>query len=443
MGSVYTAQSIANYNQNPPADDGSQVPANQITWAKHKTKLADPIKTLAEAIDTELQSAFGKVDGGVTSVSDDYTVLASDQGKTVVQTGASKTITTPDATVVESPFRFRVLNNHATSDLTIDGSGAQTIDGSTTIAIPAGRGVMLETDGTNWFTAGQSWLDDIKGSDIASASPLVIPDNGDYFDVTGTTGFSAMTVTNGRIFTLQFDGALTMTHGASLVLPGAANYTTAAGDVFTFKATAANTVVCIGYALASGNPIVAPDSGALIFIGTLDLSADASADFGANATPAITLDTSTYDVFEFEIMNLVPATDDVSLFCRTSANGGTSYDSGASDYRWVYMGRDFSGSEVNQSDGDSSITLNDDIGSDTGEDGYSGTVTLRGAHLTKKTTITAISTDWDSTPASNFGIYVAGGSREAQAAVNGIQFLFSSGNIESGTITVYGKKNSA
>ena len=442
MGNVYTAQSIANYNQNPPADDGSQVPSNQVTWQKHKDKLADPIKTLAEAIDTELQAAFGKVDGGITPVNDDYTVLATDQGKTVVQTGASKTITTPDATVVKAPFRFRVLNNHATSDLTIDGSGAQTVDGSTTIAIPAGRGVMIETDGANWFTAGQSWLDDIKGSDIASASPLVIPDNGDYFDVTGTTGFSAMTVTNGRLFTLQFDGALVMTHGASLVLPGAANVTTAAGDVFTFKAVAADTVVCIGYALASGEPIVKPEAGAVIFIGSLDLSSDASADFGANATPAITLDTSTYDVFEFEIMNLVPATDDVSLYCRMSADGGTSYDSGASDYKWVYMGRDFSGSEVNQDNADSEINLNDDIGSAAGEDGYSGTITLRGAHLAKKTTITAISTDWDSA-ASNFGIYVAGGSRESQAAVNGIQFFFSSGNIESGTITVYGKKNSA
>ena len=34
----------------------------------------------------------------------------------------------------------------------------------------------------------------VKGGDIASASPLVIDTDGSYFDVTGTTGFAAMTV---------------------------------------------------------------------------------------------------------------------------------------------------------------------------------------------------------------------------------------------------------
>ena len=40
-----------------------------------------------------------------------------------------------------------------------------------------------------------------KGGDIASASPLVIDTDGDYFDVTGTTGFAAMTVAADRQFT--------------------------------------------------------------------------------------------------------------------------------------------------------------------------------------------------------------------------------------------------
>ena len=97
----------------------------------------------------------------------------------------------------------------------------------------------------------------IKGGDIASASPLVIDTDGDYFDVTGTTGFAAMTVAAGKQFTLQFDGALVMTHHATnLDLPGEANITTAAGDVATFQSTAANQVQCICYTRASGEPIV-------------------------------------------------------------------------------------------------------------------------------------------------------------------------------------------
>jgi hypothetical protein len=81
-----------------------------------------------------------------------------------------------------------------------------------------------------------------KGGDIASASPLVIDTDGNYFDVTGTTNFSVMTVESGNFFMLQFDGALTITHGSGIELPGAANLTTATGDRLMCYATAANTV---------------------------------------------------------------------------------------------------------------------------------------------------------------------------------------------------------
>lgn len=57
----YTSQAIASYNASPPSDDGSQVAANRVEWAKHKTKLADPIKTLSEAINTAVLSAFGQL----------------------------------------------------------------------------------------------------------------------------------------------------------------------------------------------------------------------------------------------------------------------------------------------------------------------------------------------------------------------------------------------
>jgi len=96
----------------------------------------------------------------------------------------------------------------------------------------------------------------VKGGDIASASPLVIDTDGDYFDVTGTTNFAAMTVAADRQFTLQFDGALTMTHHATnLDLPGEANITTAAGDVAVFQSTGANTVQCINYTKADGTAV--------------------------------------------------------------------------------------------------------------------------------------------------------------------------------------------
>ncbi len=111
-------------------------------------------------------------------------------------------------------------------------------------------GGLLDTDG--------NYIQTEKGGDLTSASPLVIDTDGDYFDVTGTTNFAAMTVAADRQFTLQFDGVLTMTHHATnLDLPGEANITTAAGDVATFQSTGSNTVQCINYTRADGSGIVA------------------------------------------------------------------------------------------------------------------------------------------------------------------------------------------
>ena len=75
-----------------------------------------------------------------------------------------------------------------------------------------------------------------KGSDIASASALNLPEAGTYFDVTGTTTITSIeSRPAGFEVTLQFDGACQITHNASsLILRGGEDYTTVAGDVFTF-----------------------------------------------------------------------------------------------------------------------------------------------------------------------------------------------------------------
>jgi len=117
-----------------------------------------------------------------------------------------------------------------------------------------------------FLDANGNYMQTEKGGDITSASPLVLDTDGDYFDVTGTTNFSVITTAADRQFTLQFDGVLTMTHHATnLDLPGEANITTAAGDVATFQSTGANTVQCINYSRASGEPIVGAATATLGF----------------------------------------------------------------------------------------------------------------------------------------------------------------------------------
>ncbi len=94
-----------------------------------------------------------------------------------------------------------------------------------------------------------------KGGDLTSASPIIIGTDGDYFDVTGTTGFAVMTVAANRFFILQFDGALVVTHGASIVIPSGANFTTSPGDQFQCFSIAANTVRIIAITRANGTPV--------------------------------------------------------------------------------------------------------------------------------------------------------------------------------------------
>jgi hypothetical protein len=78
----------------------------------------------------------------------------------------------------------------------------------------------------------------LKGADIASASAIAISNEeaGAYRDITGTTGVTSIAARNaGQVARLQFDGVVTLTHnGTSLILPGASDYVTAAGDVMEF-----------------------------------------------------------------------------------------------------------------------------------------------------------------------------------------------------------------
>ena len=92
-----------------------------------------------------------------------------------------------------------------------------------------------------------------KGSDVASATSITVPDEG-YFDITGTTttaGFS--TVNAGIMKMVQFDGALQLTHNSgSFNLPTGANITTAAGDRALFRSEGSGNWRCMWFQRASG-----------------------------------------------------------------------------------------------------------------------------------------------------------------------------------------------
>ena len=106
----------------------------------------------------------------------------------------------------------------------------------------------------NVFTKTQSWA---KGADVASATALTLGTDGNYFNITGTTTITSIgTLGIGTVVMLRFAGVLTLTYNAAdLVLPGAADITTAAGDHGIFVEYASGDWRCISYNRASGREL--------------------------------------------------------------------------------------------------------------------------------------------------------------------------------------------
>lgn len=145
-----------------------------------------------------------------------------------------------------------------------------------------------------------------QGADIASASTVNLTTaTGNVLDVTGTTTITAITLAQGYWRVVRFTGILTLTNGASLILPTAANITTAAGDYALFAGYASSVVRCVGYWTASGSAL-GPTAATKLQAGTL------GAAVGYSATPynAGTKSTGTY----------TPATTDGNF--QYAVNGG-------------------------------------------------------------------------------------------------------------------------
>jgi len=171
----------------------------------------------------------------------------------------------------------------------------------------------------------------------------------------------------------------------------------------------------------------AAGGGGLVFLASTDISSAATVDFTA-------FDGTQYDAYKFVLQNVIPATDNVELYLRTSTDGGSTYDSGASDYLWAGSMNSF---EAEGSGGQVEISAGEGIGNGAGEDGISGTIEIAGPHLAKETYVN-FHVSFDDNGLKNC---VGGGVRNSSADVDAVRLLMSSGNITSGTITMYGMVN--
>lgn len=149
MSNPYTQPSLTGYNASPPTDDSAATTDNQVSWAKHKTKLADPIKTFSEAVDSAAHTAFGLTFGAATRpLTADYTVTTTDRGRFITATNLI-TITLLDAATAGVGFPI-LIQNIGTEVVTVDGNAAETINGNLTLSLGPQMSVVLTCDGNNW-----------------------------------------------------------------------------------------------------------------------------------------------------------------------------------------------------------------------------------------------------------------------------------------------------
>lgn len=288
----------------------------------------------------------------------------------------------------------------------------------------------------NTFTKTQTWF---KGADVASAAALSLG-AGNWFDVTGTTAITSIdTLGVGTLVLLQFDDALTLTHHATdLILPGGANITTAAGDIALFYEYATGDWRCISYQRASGMPVDQYVGYDLIQTQTVS-SAVASVNF----TTGISSD---YDDLLLILTNITPATDDSEFWLRFSDDGGATFEADASDYEYYSdnLGSDGSGEQESSTGATKILLCSDNVTRSVGNgaaEGWSGRIWVNGhSSASKRCTATYIGHYVKPNGAMHFTR--GAGSLVATSAVDGLRILFDSGNIASGTASLYGLRKS-
>lgn len=190
----------------------------------------------------------------------------------------------------------------------------------------------------------------------------------------------------------------------------------------------------IDFTDAGNGEIEATGSGGLVLLESHTASGSAALNFTAFAS-------STYDDYMIEFVGVLPASNGVSMLMQVSTDGGSSYDSG-SNYTWsgnrVYYG----GTNQVGAATDTKVRLDIDTGNEIGNAASGGYyATVRFYNVTSSSQVKPLIGDMTFFENGTPPIQVGGSFRAAYlvtTAVNAFTVFFSTGNITSGTIRVYG-----
>jgi|TARA_R110002073_G_scaffold92922_1_gene217508 hypothetical protein len=175
-------------------------------------------------------------------------------------------------------------------------------------------------------------------------------------------------------------------------------------------------------------------SGAMTLLSTQTASGSATIDFTTGID-------STYDEYVFKCINIHPVSDNVS-FQINFRDGGTAYDATKTTtfFRAFHTEADATGfgysTAVDLAQSTSSQIINWNLGNGNDESGCSTIQLFNPSSTTFVKHFMVRSTDYGQD--NSLGDRFIAGYCNVTAAIDGVQFSFSSGNIDSGVIKLYG-----
>lgn len=323
------------------------------------------------------------------------------------------------------------------SDVT---SGETRFDNMQVVAV-TGTMMLQDSDAIDVTGGTATGLTDLQVSKMRIDSPVSAGTSSVYTAVVGEVAY----VTN-RLYpvlihtdcaaspTMNFDGI------------GAKTIKTVFGSVLTAGQLKADQMALFHYdgtdlllvnpgILAAETSVSASAGSSQVLIGSVTPSASATAEFTSNID-------GTFNDYYVELSDVLPATDNVGFRMRISTDGGSTYKSGAADYKDnIYNGH---------TGGTSSALINNSFITLDGGTGASNSSTIGGISGWIRFSKPSGSSKYFKI-SSNLYFYAANteicfsrgmAMYNAVTAIDAIQFYFSAGNIASGDIRLYGIKKS-
>lgn len=210
-----------------------------------------PVSAAMQPVVASATLAAARTAMGVAGLADNnvFTGAATIQGSTTIDdtllvTGAATVqgSTTIDDTLLVTGAA--TVQGATTIDDTVNITGAATIGGAAQVdgLFSANAGIVVAGDA----------LETAAEVDVASATTTNLETAAsNNIRITGTTTITGITLSAGHWRFVRFAAALTLTNGASLILPGGANITTSAGDTMLVCGEAAGVVRVHHYTYAN------------------------------------------------------------------------------------------------------------------------------------------------------------------------------------------------